>query len=163
MANLRFISSSLNVLRLKNYQVTPAMPDHAWTCSACLQRNPGFTEVCRDCDSPAPSELQIARPITDRAPISPPPKTESERDKELPRNEIPSSLFVVLAVGLVILFFVSYIFQIFSGGAALYFSGGSALNFVFTTFGPPILMVGSILVLVCVATRKNDDKDETKD
>jgi len=28
------------------------MPDHAWTCQQCEEKNPPFTEVCRNCNAP---------------------------------------------------------------------------------------------------------------
>lgn len=75
------------------------MPDHEWTCSACGEKNPPYTEACRDCYTFADPKLESERASSvqsaflhgspDTAPQPEPSVEPSSPDVPYVPNEIP--------------------------------------------------------------------------
>lgn len=45
------------------------MPDHDWKCEACGDRNPPYTEVCRNCLHSAPKEPERSVEALENSPV----------------------------------------------------------------------------------------------
>ncbi len=71
------------------------MPEHSWTCTACQEINPPYTEVCRSCQKPAVGSAVAKAP----SPVSTSDDNSVTQRSFLPSKQGSTQLLLALGIG----------------------------------------------------------------